>query len=83
MLTTLAKPEPYLFSVDDGEHVLVVRVVETSHRAALERFRAMDRGERRRAAVTRIADRRDSLGSLSEWFDRVLPAFARPRRVGV
>lgn len=77
MLITLAKPEPFLFSAIDGESILVVRVVETSREAAVERFRAMGRAERRRAAVTRLAGRdRDHVVSFASWFERFLPRFS-------
>ena len=45
----LAKPEPFLFSWMDGDHVVVVRVVEVSHPRALARFRAME--EKTQAAI--------------------------------
>jgi hypothetical protein len=81
VLTTLAKPEPFLFSFVDGEDVLVVRVVESSHQAAVERFKTMGRAERRRAAVTRLAGRdRDHVVSFTTWFERFLPRFGRSHR---
>jgi hypothetical protein len=81
VLTTLAKPEPYLFSFVDGESVLVVRVIESSHAAAVERFRAMGKAERRRSAVTRLAGRdRDHVVSFAGWFERFLPRFGRSRK---
>lgn len=81
MLTNLAKPEPFLFSCIDGDRVLVVRVVEASHSAAVRRFQAMTRGERRRAAVSRLSGRdRDHVVTLTSWFERFLPRFGRSGR---
>lgn len=74
MLTTLAKPEPFLFSWADGDQVVVVRVVEASHAHAVARFRAMSTTERRKATVTRLAGRdTDHMNSLSSWLERMLP----------
>ena len=41
VLTTLAKPESFLFSWTDGDHAVVVRIVEASHQRAVARFQAM------------------------------------------
>ncbi|WP_169507158.1 hypothetical protein [Pleomorphomonas koreensis] len=80
MLTMLAKPEPFLFSWMDGDHVVVVRVVEVSHQRALARFRAMSTTERRKATVTRREGDVDHLDRLTGWFERQLPRVGFPRR---
>ncbi|SFM55843.1 hypothetical protein SAMN05192571_102255 [Pleomorphomonas diazotrophica] len=76
VLTTLAKPESFLFSWVDGDHAVVVRIVEASHQQAVARFRAMSTTERRKAIVGRVEDREiDHLERIGEWLERLLPRF--------
>lgn len=81
MLTTLAKPEPFLFSWVDGDQAVVVRVVEASHQRAVARFRAMTTTERRKATLARVTGRDvDHLVRLTSWFERFLPRFGAAGR---
>jgi len=81
VLTTLAKPEPFLFSWVDGDQAVVVRVVEASHQRAVARFRSMTTTERRKATVTRVAGRDvDHVVRLTSWFERFLPRFGSAGR---
>jgi hypothetical protein len=76
VLTTLAKPESFLFSWMDGDHAVVVRIVEASHQQAVARFRAMSTTERRKATVSRVEGHDvDHLERIVEWFERFLPRF--------
>ncbi len=76
MLTSLAKPESFLFSWMDGDHAVVVRIVEASHQRAVARFKAMSTTERRKATVSRIEGHDvDQLERVAEWFERFLPRF--------
>lgn len=81
MLIQFARPEPYLFTCPDGDHLLVVRVIEASHQAAVSRFRAMSREERRRAAVNHISGP-DHTARLASWLGRRLPGVARTLGLG-
>jgi hypothetical protein len=74
VLTTLAKPESFLFSWTDGDHAVVVRIVEASHQRAVARFQAMSTTERRKAIVSRVEGHDvDHLERFAEWFERFLP----------
>jgi hypothetical protein len=81
VLTTLAKPEPFLFSWVDGDQAVVVRVVEASHDMAVARFRAMTTTERRKATLARVAGRDvDHVVRLTDWVERFLPRFGLASR---
>ncbi len=76
MLTPLAKPESFLFSWMDGDHAVVIRIVEASHQRAVARFRAMSTTERRKATVGRIEGHEvDHFERIAGWFERFLPRF--------
>lgn len=76
VLTTLTKPESFLFSWMDGDHAVVVRIVEASHQRAVARFQAMSTTERRKATVSRLEGSDvDQLERIGEWFERLLPRF--------
>lgn len=76
MLTTLTKPESFLFSWMDGDHAVVVRIIEASHQRAVARFQAMSTTERRRAIISRLEEREvDHLERIGDWLERFLPLF--------
>lgn len=76
VLTTLAKPESFLFSWMDGDHAVVVRIVEASHQRAVARFQAMSTTERRKATVSRLEGQDvDHLERIGDWLERFLPRF--------
>lgn len=76
VLTTLTKPESFLFSWMDGDHAVVVRIIEASHQRAVARFQAMSTTERRKATVSRLEGREvDHLERMGEWLERLLPRF--------
>ncbi len=76
VLTTLTKPESFLFSWIDGDHAVVVRIVEASHQRAVARFQAMSTTERRKATVSRLEGNDvDHLERIGEWLERLLPRF--------
>ncbi|SCM78122.1 hypothetical protein KL86PLE_60444 [uncultured Pleomorphomonas sp.] len=81
VLTPLAKPESFLFSWMDGDHAVVVRIVEASHQRAVARFRTMSTTERRRATVSRLEGRDvDHLERIGGWLERFLPRFGSAGR---
>lgn len=76
VLTTLTKPESFLFSWIDGDHAVVVRIIESSHQRAVAHFQSMSTTERRRATVSRLEERDvDCFELIGEWFERFLPRF--------